>query len=124
MRTGSLAVRIGNDNNASALGLIFGFRTKFVCILGQLGKRFGWPERVHGNRSGGINSPSSFKTWFAQLEASVRRATSAKCGEMAHAPTEVSPRHLENSLGDCFKQYHRVEQQFKPFRCHRTVNSP
>lgn len=39
----------------------------------------------------GINSLRSRQTWFAQLEAAARRATSAKCGEMAHAPTRVEP---------------------------------
>lgn len=122
------AVRFGNDNNASALGLKSELFLAFVPNL--FVSWANWANVLVGRSAfmgtapGDINNPSSFKSWFAQLEASVRRATSAKCGEMAHAPIEVSPRHLENSLGDFFKQYHRVEQQFKPFRWHRNINSP
>lgn len=126
-RTGSLAARIGNDNNASALGFI---SELFLALVPNLFVSWAnWANVLVGRSAfmgtalGGINSTSSFKTRFAQLEPSARRATSAKCGEMAHAAARTPPSHLQKSLGDCFKQFHRVEQKFKSFRWHETVNS-
>lgn len=34
------------------ISVIFGLCAKSVRSLSQLGKRFGWAERDHGNRSG------------------------------------------------------------------------
>lgn len=117
MRTRASAVRLGNDNNASALGLLSELFLAFVPNLFVSWAK--WANVLVGRSAstgtapGGINSRGSSKTRC--LRASVRRATSAKCEEMAHAPAQLSPRHLENSLAGCFMQYHRVEQQFKPF---------
>lgn len=62
-----------------------------------------------------INNLGSRKTWFAQLEAAARRATSAKCGAMAHAPTRVSPRHLRTPLGDCSKNLTELTSKLSLF---------
>ena len=105
----SLAVRFGNDNHASARGLVSELFLAFVPNL--FVSWANWANVLVGRSAfmgtapGGINSPRSSKTWFAQLQASARRATSAKCGEMAHAAAEVSAPPLGNSLGARFKQY-------------------
>lgn len=84
-------------NIASALGrvsqLFLAFVPNLFCSRSQRGKRFGWPERVHGND---INSQCSCKAArFAPAEAPRRSATSAESGEMRRG---VSPRTPARNL--------------------------
>lgn len=52
--TGSDCALFENQHRARTwthIEVIFGFCAKSVCSPSQLGKRFGWAKRFHGNRS-------------------------------------------------------------------------